>query len=119
MKKMIIYEPAMCCPTGLCGVNINPELLRISTVLNNLKKNGVLVERYNLSSAPQKFIQNASVNKLINNGIDILPITVLDGEVVMTKRYPTNNEFVSLLSVPKSYLGEGTKAPQKSSVSHN
>jgi hypothetical protein len=36
MKKMCIYEPAMCCPTGLCGVGVNPELIRISTVLNTL-----------------------------------------------------------------------------------
>ena len=41
MKKMNIYEPAMCCPTGVCGVGVDPELLRISTVLNNLKKKGV------------------------------------------------------------------------------
>ena len=33
MKKMAIYEPAMCCPTGLCGVGVNPELLRISAAL--------------------------------------------------------------------------------------
>jgi hypothetical protein len=37
MKKMCIYEPALCCETGLCGVNVDPELLRISTVLNTLK----------------------------------------------------------------------------------
>lgn len=37
MKKMKIFEPAMCCPTGLCGVGVDPELLRISTVLDTLK----------------------------------------------------------------------------------
>lgn len=31
MKKMFIYEPAMCCSTGLCGVSVDPELLRLST----------------------------------------------------------------------------------------
>ena len=45
MKTMKIYEPAMCCPTGLCGVGVDPELLRISTVLNTLKQNGVEVQR--------------------------------------------------------------------------
>ena len=44
MKTMKIYEPAMCCPTGLCGVGVDPELLRISTVLNTLKQNGVEVQ---------------------------------------------------------------------------
>ena len=50
MKRMSIYEPAMCCDTGVCGVNVDPELVRISTVINNLKKNGITIERYNLSS---------------------------------------------------------------------
>ena len=44
MKEMQIFEPAMCCETGLCGVGVDPELLRISTVLNNLKNNGVVVK---------------------------------------------------------------------------
>lgn len=34
MKKMKIFEPAMCGPTGLCGMGVDPELLRISTVLD-------------------------------------------------------------------------------------
>ena len=38
MKKLEIFEPAMCCPTGLCGVGVDPELLRISTVLDTLEK---------------------------------------------------------------------------------
>jgi hypothetical protein len=40
MKKMSICEPAMCCGTGLCGVGVAPELLRISTVLNTLNQAG-------------------------------------------------------------------------------
>ena len=41
MSKMVIYDPAMCCSTGLCGVSIDPELLRIATVINKLKENGI------------------------------------------------------------------------------
>ena len=39
MKRMQIFEPAMCCSTGLCGVGVDPELLRVSAVLNTLRKN--------------------------------------------------------------------------------
>ena len=53
MKKMIIFEPAMCCSTGVCGPAVDKELLRVSTVLNNLKNKGILVERYNLTSNPK------------------------------------------------------------------
>jgi hypothetical protein len=101
MKTMSIYEPAMCCSTGLCGVGVDPELLRISTALNTLKNHGILVQRYNLSSTPQEFISNKAVNEFINiNGVDELPAIVVDGEIVMSGRYPTNDEFVSLLGVP-------------------
>lgn len=110
MKNMQIFEPAMCCSTGLCGVGVDPELLRISTVLNTLEKNDVVVARYNLTNSPQEFITNKTVNTFIKeSGVDGLPIIVLDGEIVITGRYPTNEEFVKLLDIPRSYIGEQPK----------
>lgn len=110
MKKLQIYEPAMCCSTGLCGVGVDPELLRISTVLSTLDKNDVKVDRFNLSNSPQEFIKNKDVNLLIKSkGMDVLPLTVLDGEIVITGRYPTNEEFVKYLNVPRSFIGEQPK----------
>lgn len=110
MKKMLIYEPAMCCSTGLCGVSVDPELLRISTTLNNLKKNGILVERYNLTNAPQEFIKNKEVNEFINrNGVEELPLILIDNAIVMSGRYPSNEEFVKLLEIPKDILTSKTK----------
>lgn len=101
MKKITIYEPAMCCPTGLCGVSIDPELLRISSVLNNLKKKGIVIERYNLTNSPMKFMSNKTVNKMINEkGVDELPFTLVDDEVVITGRYPTNEELANFLGIP-------------------
>ena len=86
MNKMQIFEPAMCCSTGLCGVGVDPELLRISTVLNTLQKNGVKVDRFNLSNAPQEFITNQVVNKFIQeHGVNGLPITVVDNEIEIKK----------------------------------
>jgi hypothetical protein len=107
MKTMKIYEPAMCCSTGLCGVGVDPELLRISTVLNTLENNGVHVDRFNLSSAPQEFVTNKTINSYINeHGVDGLPVVIIDDEITITGRYPSNDEFVQLLNVPKSFIGE-------------
>lgn len=107
MKTMSIYEPAMCCDTGICGVGVDSELIRVSAVLNALKKNGVEVGRYNLSSAPNEFIRNKTVNQFLNDkGVEGLPAVVLDGEIIITGRYPTNGEFVNLLGIPESYLSE-------------
>jgi len=114
MKKMYIYEPAMCCDTGLCGVGVDPELLRVSTVLNNLKKKGIIVERYNLSSAPMKFITNEAVNKLINEkGVEELPAIVLDDEIVIKGRYPSNEEFAKYLDVSIDFIGEGKQTTKR------
>ena len=105
MKKMIIFEPAMCCSTGVCGPGVDPDLLRLSTVLNNINKRGIAVERFNLTNNPQAFVDNKAINQLLNSdGIDILPITILDGKVIKTKAYPTNEEFCKLLDIPEEYL---------------
>jgi len=107
MKTMKIYEPAMCCSTGLCGVGVDEELLRISTVLNALKNNGVQVERFNLSNAPQEFVTNKTVNNYLKeHGADGLPVVVMEDEIIITGRYPSNTEFATLLEVPKSFTGE-------------
>lgn len=107
MKKMSIYEPPMCCSSGLCGVSVDPELLRVSTALNTLKKNGIEVKRFNLTNAPQEFVSNKLVNEFLNSkGVNGLPIVVLDGEIVLKGRYPTNDEFAGLLNIPSDIFGE-------------
>lgn len=115
MRKMIIFDPPMCCSTGVCGPSVNPELLRVATVINNLKNKGILIERYNLTSNPSVFVNNNIINELLQSkGIDILPIIMVDGKVVKTKSYPTNKEFCSLLDIPESYLSINKKLRDKS-----
>ena len=101
VKAMLIYEPAMCCPTGICGPGIDPELLRISAAMESLNKcSGVEVKRFNLTSAPQEFVKNEQVNQRINDeGVEVLPIIVVNGKIVMTKRYPRSDEFEKLLNI--------------------
>jgi len=110
MKKMQIFESAMCCSTGLCGVGVDSELLRITTVLNSLKKNGIEVDRFNLTNAPMEFVNNKAVNDFLNTkGVDELPAIVLDGEILITGRYPSNEEFAKLLNIRISFLSEQKK----------
>lgn len=94
MSKIEIFDPAMCCSTGVCGPSINKDLLRVATIVNKLNKNGVNITRHNLSSEAEVFIDNKKVNEyLMDKGADILPITLVDGEIVKVKEYPTNDEF--------------------------
>ena len=88
MKTMKIYEAAMCCSTGLCGVSVDPELLRVSTVLNTLKQSGVVVQRFNLSNAPAEFVKNKAVTEYLQKfGPEKLPVVVVDDAIVIAGRY--------------------------------
>lgn len=108
MKRMEIYEPAMCCPTGICGPGVDPELIRISTTLNNLKRNGIEVKRYNLTNHAAVYAENAMVSEILKTeGMKVLPLVLLDGKVVKTGGYPTNEEFCEWLEVPASHLETG------------
>ena len=105
MRTMKIYEPAMCCPTGLCGVGVDPELLRISTVLNTLKEKGVEVQRFNLSSAPAEFVNSKAVTEYLQKfGPEKLPVATVEDMIVIAGRYPTNVEFTSWLELPSDTL---------------
>ncbi len=98
MKRIEIFDPAMCCSTGVCGPGVDPELLRVATVVNNLKGKGVDVVRYNLAQEPQRFAADETVRALLaDEGNDVLPITLLDGIVVKKGAYPTDAELVTWL----------------------
>ena len=112
MKKMIIFDPAMCCSTGVCGPSVNPELLRVATILNSLKNKGIVIERYNLTSNPQAFIDNKKINQLLDSkGLQVLPVTMVDEDVVKIGSYPTNEEFCNLLEIPADFLATNIKKP--------
>lgn len=98
MKQMEIFEQAMCCPTGLCGPSIDPELLRLSSVLDALKEKGIVVGRYNLSNDPLKFVQTKVVTDFLqSHGPEELPLVLVDGAIQFSGRYPTNDEFADIL----------------------
>ncbi|WP_163468139.1 arsenite efflux transporter metallochaperone ArsD [Fusobacterium sp. IOR10] len=115
MKKMIIFDPAMCCSTGVCGPTVNEKLLRISTIINKLKNKDILIERHNLSENPKVFVDNKEINQLISKeGIKVLPITTVDGKIVKTNDYLTDEEFCKFLDIPKEYLmGDKKSEPKK------
>ncbi|MGO3202219.1 MAG: arsenic metallochaperone ArsD family protein, partial [Ruoffia tabacinasalis] len=57
MKKLAIYEPALCCSTGVCGPSVDEDLLRITGVMKQVKEeDDVMMIRYNLASNPNSFV---------------------------------------------------------------
>ncbi|WP_050614138.1 arsenite efflux transporter metallochaperone ArsD [Bacillus testis] len=94
MKQIQIFDPAMCCSTGVCGPSIDPELLRVSFIVSNLSKKEYPIERFNLANDTEHFMKNAKVNQLLNEkGPSVLPIVLVDGQVELTGAYPSNKEF--------------------------
>ena len=98
--KLEVFEPAMCCPTGLCGPSIDPELTRVATIHYVLQQRGFDVSRYNLASEPNRFVVNSVVKAEIANGIDSLPLSLVDGKIVKRSAYLTNEELAELTGLP-------------------
>ncbi|MFD1318502.1 arsenite efflux transporter metallochaperone ArsD [Loigolactobacillus zhaoyuanensis] len=110
MKKVELFEPAMCCSTGVCGPSVNEDLLTITAAFDALQGvDSVEADRYNLSNDPDVFSQRADILAAIKDDVDAtLPITVVDGQIVKTGAYPTIDElskYTGLVFVPANQSG--------------
>lgn len=98
--KLEIYEPAMCCPSGVCGPEPDKELIRFNSDLEKLRKeyDELKVTRASLSFDANTFLQNKTIFELVKgNGAGVLPVTMLDGEIVVQQRYPKYEELKALV----------------------
>lgn len=94
-----VFDPAMCCSTGLCGPGVDPALIQIARDLRWLTAKGVQVERFGLSQEPQAFVADARVSGLMQAFGDAgLPAVLVNGSVFAHGRYPTRAELVDALS---------------------
>jgi len=97
--KVEIFDPPMCCPTGLCGPTIDPVLLDVNEMVLKLKGEGVAVERYLMTQQPQAFLNNPEVYRLIlARQLAVLPITTVNGKVIKTGAYPSLAEVRAALN---------------------
>lgn len=101
MKKLAIYEPALCCSTGVCGPSVDENLLRITGVMKKIKEmDDVMMVRYNLAANPNSFVRNKLVtDQLEIDGPDCLPLTLVDDEIVKIGAYPSNKEISAYLGI--------------------
>jgi hypothetical protein len=98
--KIEIYDPAMCCSTGVCGPSVDPELVRIQEVLRQIQKQAptVQVQRSGLTSDPQAFVANSEVAALLKNeGPECLPLVFVNGELISKGGYPKNQQLQEIL----------------------
>ena len=97
---VIIFDPPMCCSSGLCGPDPDQKLMELDQKLSQLKKQDVEVERFVITQSPEKFKEHPQIIKMIQEQqLKVLPITMVDGEILKTSSYPTTNEWQSWLGV--------------------
>jgi len=100
MPKMEVYDPAMCCSTGICGPSVDPKLVRFAADLDWLQHKGLDVRRYNLSQEPAAFAGNPLVReKLASASTACLPLILVDGEEKSSGGYPSRPELAAMAGV--------------------
>jgi len=93
-----IFEPPMCCPTGLCGPVQDQTLLDLLETVRSLESNGVKVLRYQPGSNPSAFTNNAEVMAAVHaRSTAALPITVVNGRVVKSGSYASLEDIQNAL----------------------
>ncbi len=100
MPKLQVFDPPMCCSSGVCGPSVDPALPRFAADLEWLKSKGVTVERYNLAQDTAAFTHNATVKKALHaSGTRCLPMLLLDGQVIASGAYPKREELAGCTGV--------------------
>ena len=98
MKKisLIIYEGAMCCSTGVCGPEPDKELIEFNETLKKIKLEFKDIEiiRASISFDSKMFLENKEIFQIIKEeGQKALPITCINGNIVIKQKYLKFNEL--------------------------
>lgn len=104
MIDVQVFDPAMCCNSGVCGVDADHQLIDFSADVHLAKQLGIPIERFNLSQQPIEFANNKVVNDFLHrSGQDALPLILIDSEIALAGRYPARQElakWAGLDSIP-------------------
>ena len=94
MAAIAVYEPALCCNTGVCGEDVDQNLVTFSADMAWLLEQGASITRHNLANDPLAFAHNEAVKSFLEiAGSAGLPLVSVDGVTVATGRYPTRAEL--------------------------
>jgi AhpD family alkylhydroperoxidase len=94
MKNLQVFDPALCCSSGVCGVDVDEALVGFAADLDWARQQGAQIERFNLAQQPMAFAENAAVKRALEcSGEAALPLIVVDGAVALSGRYPVRDEL--------------------------
>ena len=108
MPRISIYDPPGCCSTGVCDPGTSDAMTQFATAIDALMKSGQEVERYNMGTQPGAFVENAVVkNALDTDGMDCLPMVLLDDEIVSKGAYLNRAELSDKVGIEIATAGTG------------
>lgn len=111
MTTVRVFDPAMCCSTGICGPSVDPELVRFAADLDWLKSQGVAVERFNLAQQPWAFAEDAAVRAALEaQGEAGLPLLKVNGEVKSSGIFPSRAELAAWAGVASGCCEPSSKS---------
>ncbi len=105
MKTIQVFDPALCCSTGVCGVDVDQKLIVFAADVDWAKQKGAKIERFNLAQQPMAFVDIAMVKAFLErSGQEGLPLILVDGEIALTGRYPTRAELARWAGIEKAAI---------------
>lgn len=108
MTHVDVFDPPMCCSSGVCGPSVDPLLAAFSADVDWLTSQGVSVNRHNLAQDPQAFVAHPLVSDLLRReGDACLPLVIMNGEIVGHGVYPRREELARVAGLASS--GSGVK----------
>jgi hypothetical protein len=111
MKTIQVFDPAMCCNTGVCGADVDQQLVTFSADVDWAKQQGARIERFNLAQQPLEFANNPVVKGFLErSGQKALPLVLVDGEVALAGRYPNRSELARWTGIVESQAEQDTAA---------
>lgn len=109
--RLELFEPAMCCQTGVCGPSVDQQLIDVREDLRWAEGRGAQVTRHNLSTDPDAFVASTKVSALMQAlGEPALPVLVVDGEIAVHGRYPSREDLAGIVGAapaPAASAAEG------------
>lgn len=116
MTRVEVFDPPMCCPTGVCGPDVDPALPRVAGDLAWLARLGVQVARFNLAQEPGAFSGSLVVLKALKDGDGGLPMVLVDGVLVCRGRYPSREELAGWAGLDPAARPQGPLLPSLTSI---
>lgn len=96
MTTLQIFDPALCCSAGVCGVEVDREMARFAADLDWVRRSGARIERFNLAREPMAFVDHPAVKEALERlGPSGLPLTLVNGDIQCGGRYPSRDELAT------------------------